>query len=101
MIALAKIGSVVWNFLKGLPNWALWLAAGFIFLKFVDMKAEMRGRSEQKKKSTEETRKNLDKIEDKSDARIEQADAIRAANPVSGDGDRVSDQPLPDYHYRD
>ena len=94
---LAKIIS----FVKGLPDWFWWLLLIIAGGTFIDVRARMQQRAKDKTAEGERTRKTIDKIEEKSDARIEQADRIRASNPVSGDPDRVSERPLPDYHYRD
>lgn len=95
------------TFWSGLPRWAqsalLWLGVGLlIFLtgKAYGAAKEHQGAQKQKAKDANETRNNLDRIERKADEHIEQADRIRAANPVSGDPDRVSDRPIADYNYR-
>lgn len=45
---LAAIGTGIWGFLKRIPDWVLWAIAAVVFLKFVDMRAEHRGREKQR-----------------------------------------------------
>ena len=45
---LAAIGTGIWGFLKRIPDWVLWAIAAIVFLKFVDMRAENRGREKQR-----------------------------------------------------
>jgi hypothetical protein len=47
---LAAIGTGIWGFLKRIPDWVLWALAAIIFLKFVDMRAEGRGRKDEREK---------------------------------------------------
>lgn len=45
---IAAIGTGIWGFLKRIPDWVLWALAAIIFLKFVDINAERRGREKQR-----------------------------------------------------
>lgn len=45
---LAAIGSSIFGFLKRIPDWVIWALGVIIFLKFVDMNAERRGREKQR-----------------------------------------------------
>ena len=45
---LAAIGSSIFGFLKRIPDWVLWVIAAVVFLKFVDINAERRGREKQR-----------------------------------------------------
>lgn len=47
---IAAIGTGIWSFLKRIPDWVLWALAAIIFLKFVDMRAEGRGRKDEREK---------------------------------------------------
>ena len=47
---IAAIGTGIWGFLKRIPDWVLWALAAIIFLKFVDMRAEGRGRKDEREK---------------------------------------------------
>jgi hypothetical protein len=47
---LAAIGTGIWSFLKKIPDWVLWVLAALIFLKFVDVRAESRGRKDEREK---------------------------------------------------
>ena len=46
----AAIGTGIWSFLKRIPEWVIWVLAALIFLKFVDMRAEGRGRKDEREK---------------------------------------------------
>jgi hypothetical protein len=46
----AAIGTGIWSFLKKIPEWVIWVLAALIFLKFVDMRAEGRGRKDEREK---------------------------------------------------
>ena len=47
---LAAVGTGIWSFLKKIPEWVIWVLAALIFLKFVDMRAEGRGRKDEREK---------------------------------------------------
>lgn len=47
-MSLAMIGSTLWGWIKRIPDWVLWAVGVILFLKFVDMNAERRGREKQK-----------------------------------------------------
>lgn len=81
-------------------QYVLLFFGALLAFKTVQMKARMEGAAEERRKGVERTRKTVQNIEDKSDAHIEQADQIRAANPVSPYDNSMSDTRLPDYHYR-
>ena len=88
MIALASIGSAVWGFIKRLPDWVMWLAAGLLLLKFVDMRAEGRGRKDEKQKAEIKTIETVNEIQRESvndaDKAIEARDtAVRVSDPAS------------------
>ena len=47
-MTLAAIGTGIFGFLKRIPDWVIWALGVIIFLKFVDMNAERRGREKQR-----------------------------------------------------
>jgi hypothetical protein len=100
---LAAIGTGIFGFLKRIPDWVIWALGVIIFLKFVDMNAERRGREKQKQAGREDALKVDNTILENSDAQASQADRIRAANPVEPEPvDGIVRQPsLPSYHFRD
>lgn len=97
----ALMGGKALEFLKNIPTWVYIALAFLVTLQIVDMRAEGRGRKKAQQKAADDTRKTIDKIEEKSDDRIQRAEEIRAANPVSEFDDSMSDQPLSGAHYRD
>lgn len=100
---LAAIGSSIFGFLKRIPDWVLWALGVIIFLKFVDMRAEHRGRKEEgakrDKEAAEVEREVVTNIQENTDAVIAEADAVREHTSVSvlSDGRAT----LADAHYRD
>lgn len=100
---LASIGSAIWGFLKRIPDWVLWLLAALIFLKFVDMNAERRGRQKEADKRDKEAAavesEVISNINENTDEVIHQADAVRERTSagVLPDGSAT----LPPAHYRD
>lgn len=58
------------------------------------------GAAEQKQKEKEADSVRLEEIRNESDAAIDRADKVSVNRPSYGD-DRMSDEPLPDPHYRD
>lgn len=66
------------------------IAIVLVWLGYGKLKEEQ-GKKKQKAADVKATVTTLNKIEEKSDAIIAQADRIRAANPVVGDGERLSD----------
>ena len=99
----AAIGSSIFGFLKRIPDWVIWALGVIIFLKFVDMNAERRGRKEEgakrDKEAAEVEREVVTNIQENTDAVIAEADAVREHTSVSvlPDGRAT----LPDAHYRD
>ena len=100
---LATIGSAIWSFFKRIPDWVLWALAAIIFLKFVDVRAEHRGRKEEgakrDKEAAEVEREVVTNIQENTDAVIAEADAVREHTSVSVVSDGRAT--LPDAHYRD
>jgi type III secretory pathway component EscV len=100
---IAAIGTGIWGFLKRIPDWVLWALAAIIFLKFVDMRAEHRGRKEEgakrDKEAAEVEREVVTNIQENTDAVIAEADAVRShtAAGVLPDGSST----LEKHHYRD
>lgn len=94
--------AAIWTFLKKIPDW-LWyvfliVAAGV----FIDLRA----RDQQRKKDKAERESDAHKVDNtilgNSDAMVDQADRIRAANPVEPDSpDGVPREPIAGYHFRD
>lgn len=99
----AAIGSAIWGFLKRIPDWVIWLLAAIIFLKFVDMRAEKRGRDKAKeafdKEAAEAEAQVISNIQETTDAVIHEADTVREHTSASvlPDGSAA----LEKYHYRD
>jgi len=88
------------GWLKGVPG-EIWAGLGAVLVVLGIIARERHdAKMEERRKNREASQKTIDKIEEKSDAAIDQADRIRAANPITGVADSVSDR-LPDYHYRD
>lgn len=96
---LAAIGSAVWGFLKRIPDWVLWAIGAILFLKFVDMNAERRGREKQKQAEqvkqaqikaavTERTSEIV--AEERTHA--DEAITARDSSPVYPDADSVPDE---------
>ena len=102
-MTLAAIGTGVFGFLKRIPDWVLWALAAIIFLKFVDMRAEHRGRKEEgakrDKEALEVEREVVTNIQENTDAVIAEADAVRSHTSASVLPDGTAT--LPDAHYRD
>ena len=100
---LAAIGTGIWGFLKRIPDWVLWALAAIIFLKFVDMRAEHRGRKEEgakrDKEAAEVEREVVTNIQENTDAVIAEADAVRSHTAVVELPDGTKS--LPEYHFRD
>ncbi len=100
---LASIGSAIWGFLKRIPDWVIWVVAALIFLKFVDMNAERRGRQKEADKRDKEAAavesEVISNINENTDEVIHQADAVRehTSAGVLPDGSAT----LPPAHYRD
>jgi type III secretory pathway component EscV len=100
---LAAIGTSVFGFLKRIPDWVLWVLAAVVFLKFVDMNAERRGRKKAEAKADKEAaeveREVVTNIQENTDAVIAEADAVRehTSAGVLPDGSAT----LADAHYRD
>jgi uncharacterized membrane protein len=100
---LAAIGTGIWSFLKKIPDWVLWVLAALIFLKFVDVRAEHRGRQKEAakrdKEAAEVEREIITNIQENTDAVIAEADAVRSHTSagVLPDGTAT----LPPAHYRD
>lgn len=99
----ASFGAAVWGFLKRIPDWVFWALGVILFLKFVDMRAEQRGRREEgakrDKEALEVERDVVNNIEEHTREVIAEADAVRehTAASVLPDGTAT----LPDNHYRD
>jgi hypothetical protein len=100
---IAAIGTSVFGFLKRIPDWVLWVLAAIIFLKFVDMRAEHRGRKKAEAKfdreSAEAEAAVVKQIQENSDDLLRQSDAVRSHDSASVLPDGSAR--LPDYHYRD
>ena len=59
---LAMIGSTLWEWIKRIPEWVLWVIAALLFLKFVDINAERRGRRKESDKQEVETAKERERV---------------------------------------
>lgn len=100
---LASIGTAIWGFLKKIPDWVIWLVVAIVFLKFVDMRAERRGRIKAEDKAAKEAAEVesevVSNITENSNALVRESDAVRSHDSV----ERLPDgtQGLPDYHFRD
>lgn len=82
-------------------QWIVVALAAFAGWEVVKRNIHESGKREQRAEDAVATRNTLSTIEDKSNDRIAQADAIRGANPVTGNPERMSEPgSLPDYNYR-
>ena len=88
---LAPAGTAIGGFLKRIPDWVIWLIAAVVLLKFVDMRAEQRGRNQQKAKGEAETIKAVNRIEHESSTDADQADTARSSAPRYPDASGVPD----------
>jgi hypothetical protein len=84
---IAAIGTGIWSFLKRIPEWVLWVIAALLFLKFVDINAERRGRRKESDKQEVETakerervlataREEVENVEDAKDAALAAPDSL-------------------------
>jgi hypothetical protein len=100
---IAAIGTGIWSFLKRIPDWVLWTIAALVFLKFVDINAERRGRRKEADKRDREAleveREVVSNIQENTDEAIRSADAVREHTSASVLPDGTAT--LPDAHYRD
>ena len=96
---LAMIGSTLWGWIKRIPDWVLWAIGVILFLKFVDMNAERRGREKQKQSDqvkqaeikaavTERTSEIITEERTHADAAI----TARDTSPVYPDASGVPDE---------
>lgn len=84
-----------------LAQWVAGIIVAFFAWETLKRELKKEGAKEERKINEIETAKTIDRIEEKSNERIEQADRIRAANPVSPADPSVSVTPLPPWNYRD
>jgi adenylate kinase len=61
-MTLATIGTGIWSFLKRIPDWVLWTIAALVFLKFVDINAERRGRRKEAEKREREALEEMGRV---------------------------------------
>ncbi|MEY4202014.1 MAG: hypothetical protein RLZZ265_3754 [Verrucomicrobiota bacterium] len=100
---IAAIGTGLWGFVKRIPDWVLWTIAALLFLKFVDINAERRGRRKEADKRDREAleveREVVSNIQENTDEAIRSADAVREHTSASVLPDGTAT--LPEPHYRD
>jgi hypothetical protein len=102
-MTLGAIGSVLWGWIKGLPNWVwyafLIIAAGY----FIDKRGEARGRQREADKRDKEAAavesEVISNINENTDEVIHDADAVREHPSASVLPDGTAT--LPPAHYRD
>jgi len=102
-MSFAAIGSAALGFLKRIPDWVLWAIGAFLFLKFVDMNAERRGREKQKQKGEADAARVesqiIATITENSNDMVRQGDSVRSHTSAEQLHDGSAS--LPSHHYRD
>ena len=98
----AAIGGAVWKFAKTLPDWVWWL----FLLIAAGLAIDLRARHQQHQKDNAERDRDARKVDNQilenSDDMVNQADRIRAANPLQPDASgELRDKPAPKWNYRD
>ena len=98
----AAIGGAIWKGFKALPDWAWWIIVAVATGFFIDMRARGQQRQKDNLEREREARKVDNQILENSDDMVNQADRIRAANPLQPDGSgELREQPAPSWNYRD
>jgi hypothetical protein len=89
---IATIGGAVFGFFKKIPEWVIWVVVAIVTLKFVDMRAERRGRGEEKKRAEAETVEVINTIEKEGRADADAAIEARDNAPQPDIAERVPDE---------
>jgi len=98
---LLGIGSAIWKFCKTLPDWVWWVLVAVATGFFIDMRARGQQRQKDNAERDRDARKVDNQILENSDDMVNQADRIRAANPLQPDGSGELRDDTPGYNYRD